>query len=288
MHIEKNVCDNILGTLLAIDGKSKDNIQARLDLKELGIRKELHPLELDGGKMYLPPPTFLMSKKEKETFLSILKSLRVPDGYSSNISRSIQLKEKKISGLKSHDCHILMQQLFTVAIRTLLQPSVCSALVNFCAFFNQLCSKVIDVAEFERLEGEIAVTLCQLERIFPPSFFTIMMHLPVHLAFEARIAGHVQYRWMYPIERYLLTLKRYVRNKSKPEGSIAEGYLADESLTFCSRYLQNVDTRLTREERNYDGTPIGVARKCRLERITLEQAHRHVLFNYDIIDPYIR
>ena len=61
-----------------------------------------------------------------------------------------------------------------------------------------------------------------------------------------------------------------------------------KSLTFCSHYLQNVDTRLTHEERNYDGTPIGVARNCQLERITLEQVHRHVLFNYDIIDPYIR
>ena len=28
--------------------------------------------------------------------------------------------------------------------------------------------------------------------------------LTVHLAQEARIAGPVQYRWMYPVERYLL------------------------------------------------------------------------------------
>ncbi|KAL6315236.1 hypothetical protein AAG906_037468 [Vitis piasezkii] len=51
-----------------------------------------------------------------------------------------------------------------------------------------------------------------------------MVHLPIHLASEAKIAGPVQYRWMYPIERYYLrTLKSYVRNKSHPEGSIAEG-----------------------------------------------------------------
>ncbi|XXG72497.1 hypothetical protein AAC387_Pa07g1576 [Persea americana] len=52
--------------------------------------------------------------------------------------------------------------------------------------------------------------------------------------------GPVQYRWMYPIERYLLTLKSYERNRSRPEGSIAEGYLAEECLRFCSRwFLQN-------------------------------------------------
>ena len=43
MHIEKNIYDNLLGTFLNLDGKSKDNMKARLDLKEMGIRQELHP-----------------------------------------------------------------------------------------------------------------------------------------------------------------------------------------------------------------------------------------------------
>jgi hypothetical protein len=38
MHIEKNVCENLLGTLLGIPGESKDNINARLDLADLNIR----------------------------------------------------------------------------------------------------------------------------------------------------------------------------------------------------------------------------------------------------------
>ena len=45
---------------------------------------------------------------------------------------------------------------------------------------------------------------------------------------------------MYPIERYLGKSKSYVRNRNRPEGSIAEGYLAEECVTFCSRFL-NVD-----------------------------------------------
>ncbi|GJS64686.1 CACTA transposable element [Tanacetum coccineum] len=46
-------------------------------------------------------------------------------------------------------------------------------------------------------------------------------------------------RWMFPFERYMKKLKNYVRNKAKPEGSIAEGYVAEEALTFCSRYLKD-------------------------------------------------
>ena len=42
MHIEKNVVNNIIGTLLNIKNKMKDNIKARLDLKELGLRPEHH------------------------------------------------------------------------------------------------------------------------------------------------------------------------------------------------------------------------------------------------------
>ena len=42
MHVEKNVCDSLLGTLLAVPHKSKDTNNAMHDLENLGIRKELH------------------------------------------------------------------------------------------------------------------------------------------------------------------------------------------------------------------------------------------------------
>lgn len=45
--------------------------------------------------------------------------------------------------------------------------------------------------------------MCNLERLFPLSFFNIIVHLVVHLAEEAKIVGPIQYRWiMYSIERY--------------------------------------------------------------------------------------
>jgi len=37
-HIEKNICESIIGTLLGIDGKCKDSDKARLDMQHLGIR----------------------------------------------------------------------------------------------------------------------------------------------------------------------------------------------------------------------------------------------------------
>jgi len=39
MHVEKNVCDNIIRTLLNIQGKTKDGGNACLDMIEMGIRE---------------------------------------------------------------------------------------------------------------------------------------------------------------------------------------------------------------------------------------------------------
>ena len=40
-HVEKNVCDNLIGTLLNINVKTKDDRNAHLDLIEMNIRGEL-------------------------------------------------------------------------------------------------------------------------------------------------------------------------------------------------------------------------------------------------------
>ena len=77
-----------------------------------------------------------------------------------------------------------------------------------------------------------------------------MVHLAVHLHAEARLRGHVHYGWMYPVERRLYTLKRYLRNRARLEGSIAEIYVAAECLTFCSRYMDDVNTNSNKEPRN--------------------------------------
>ncbi|XP_068331576.1 uncharacterized protein [Pyrus communis] len=172
------------------------------------------------------------------------------------------------------------------------------------AIFRQLCSKKESEEGFKQLNSRIALTLCQLEKIFPSAFFDIMVHLPVHLADEAALAGPVQYRWMYPIERYLQTLKRYVRNKGRPEGSIAEAYLVDECFSFCSMYLRDVESRHTRKGRNEDGIGRGVSgglsifdskgcymgsgESVELDLNVLDQCHRYILNNCDEVSLFRR
>jgi hypothetical protein len=54
IHIEKNVIDNILGTILNIKGKTKDNLQAHKNLCEMGLRHTLHTFTTENGKIYMP------------------------------------------------------------------------------------------------------------------------------------------------------------------------------------------------------------------------------------------
>nr|XP_025702584.1 uncharacterized protein LOC112803298 [Arachis hypogaea] len=140
---EKNVCDNVIYTLLNDSTKSKDHLNTRKDLKALGCKQDLWP---DENGNYAPA-IFTLTNKGKKAFLSTLKNISVPDG--------------------------------------------------------KLCEKRLIIKDLDKLQDQIVLTLCHMEMLFPPSFFTVMIHLVVHLVEEVKLGGPVHYRWMYPIERYL-------------------------------------------------------------------------------------
>nr|GEX42691.1 hypothetical protein [Tanacetum cinerariifolium] len=93
---------------------------------------------------------------------------------------------------------------------------------------------------------------CNLELIYPPAFFDIMIHMVIHLPLEALEGGPIHLRWMFPFENFMKKLKGYIQNKAKLEGSIAEGYVVEEALTFSSHYFRDVTTKFNRPERNFD------------------------------------
>jgi len=147
----------------------------------------------------------------------------------------------KLMGLKSHDCHVLMQDLLLVPIRGILPKNVRQVITRLCLFFNVICRKVIGPTRLDELENEAIIILCQLEMYFPPSFFDIMVHLIVHLVREIRLCGLVFLRWMYLIERCVKILKGYVKNPYRPEASIVERYITEEAIEFCTNYMSEVE-----------------------------------------------
>lgn len=183
MHIEKNVCDNITGTLLNDPKKSKDTVKARMDLQDLNIRKELWLRERN-GKIEKPHANYTLSKEECVEFCNFIKSVRLPDGYASNIGRCV-MDSNTLGGMKTHDCHVLLQKILPTSILPFLDKTIRSALTELSHFFQKLCAKTLYVSELEDMKKGIVILLCKLEKIFPMSFFTIMLHLCVHLPEQA-------------------------------------------------------------------------------------------------------
>ncbi|XP_060973667.1 uncharacterized protein LOC133038961 [Cannabis sativa] len=214
MHIEKNVSDSLLNTLFNIPGRSKDGIKSRLDLKELGIRSNLHP-QVVGRRTFLPPA-----------------------------------------------CHALTKAK-TIFVR-----------------FYLLC---------EKSQDRNYRSFVLLGTIFPA--FLFRHNGPPNSAFgrEVKLCGLVYLRWMYPFERYMKILKGYVRNRSRPEGCIVESYIVEETIEFCSDYLSEVTTvgsRSTRVDREISRGGRGFS-VCGVSRADCEEAHRLVLQNTDVVQPYI-
>ncbi|BBG96311.1 hypothetical protein Prudu_005081 [Prunus dulcis] len=97
-------------------------------------------------------------------------------------------------------------------------------------------------------------------------------------------------------------LKKSVRNRAKPEGSIIEAWVQYELLTFCGMYLKDVETVFNRPQCNNDGgmrneklsvfaqsaRPFGhPGRGESFSRNDMEVAHWFVLNNCDEIMAYL-
>jgi len=221
-----------------------------------------------------------------------LRELKFPSGYVGALSRRIQ--DGMLRGLKTHDFHILLQQVIPLCLRNVGNPKVVGAVMRVSRLFRNICAKVVDVDQKAVMLEDVAETICCLEKELPPSVFVIMMHLPIHLVEELFICGPVHTRWMYPFERYMKGLKGFVKNKAKPEGSMANGYLREESIGFLNEYLSEYTPTTKRawddkeEPAMYDEILEGVKRNRVMTAEFLKLIHGFVLDNTEHMDPYKR
>ena len=172
-------------------------------MQHFGIRKELHPVELENPK------------------------------------RPVNMRELKFNygPIKAHDCHVIMTQLLPIALRGILPPKVRAPIIKLCSFFNAISKKVIDVSTLEQLQRDIAKTLVRLEMHFPPTYFDISLHLLIHLVDQIRALSPMYLHQMFPFERLMKVFRRYVRNRFRPEGGMVEGWSMKEAIELCTYYL---------------------------------------------------
>jgi hypothetical protein len=158
--------------------------------------------------------------------------------------------------------------------------------------FRRLCTKVYNPTDFTFLQADVAKSMALLEMEFPSSFFDVMTHLPYRLVQELDICGLVTMRWMYPVERYMKTLKTYVRSMARPEASMAEGYLKEECIGFVMEYLQRFDVVHRRvwdvDEEYGDVEEVleGAGKPHVMSPALRDLAHQYALANMAIMQPW--
>jgi hypothetical protein len=170
MHVTKNVFDSIIGTLLDMLRKSKDGLKSRTNLVQFELRPELYPISRPNGKYFLPPASYTLTAEEKKTFYQFLRGVRVPMGFSSNISKLVSMNGLSMYGYNSHDYHVMMMVFLTIAIWAIKPMHVKVIITRLCYFFNIVSQTVIGHKELDDLSAYMIETMCMLEMCFPPFF----------------------------------------------------------------------------------------------------------------------
>nr|VDD29212.1 unnamed protein product [Brassica oleracea] len=161
MHIEKNFFDNLMNTILNIQGKMKDNLKSRLDLVDICDRSELH-VDENGTA---PFPIYRLDGARKEEFFDwITDKVKFPDGYVSNLGNCVDRSEGKFSGLKSHDCHVIMQCLLPFAFSALLPRNVHEAIagISSCQLIYWFNNQVESISRFTKSKNGISRSINQM------------------------------------------------------------------------------------------------------------------------------
>jgi len=106
MHCEKNFCENVIKTLLAMT----DSPGSRVDAEELSICEEiwLQPTARANAEYYMPRAPYVFNSQERKEFVTIISNIRTPTNYVGSIHK--RLVDGKLHYMKMHDYHVLMQQ----------------------------------------------------------------------------------------------------------------------------------------------------------------------------------
>ena len=134
---------------------------------------------------------FSLKLEQRDDFL---KSVKCLDGYTENISRLVNARNGRLYGLKSHNCHVLLQQILSIGLQGFAHKDISLVLFELDSIFQDLCLRTLKRSDLEKLKERIVLILCRLKRYFTLAFFDVMVYLVVHLPREDILGRSVQYQ----------------------------------------------------------------------------------------------
>jgi hypothetical protein len=290
MHL-KNAFESTIGVLLDIKGKTKDGLKSRMDLVNQGIRQDLHPRPPQKGKFEILGVAYNLMNDKKRVVCQLLRGVKVPTGFSSNIKSLVSMKDPTMTNYNSHYYRVMLMLFLPIVIRAIGPEYVKMVITQMSYFFNRITQKVIDKAELPAPKQFIAETLCQLEMCFPPSYFDIVAHLMMHMVDQIQQLGPMYLHRMWTYEWFMLTLNRYVHNHAHPEGSMIKAYTTEEAVNCYTKYIRD-GRAIGLLVHQHEGRTLGMgcmSRKVRTDvpREMVQEAHYSILHQLVTMDKYI-
>ena len=105
-----------------------------------------------------------------------------------------------------------------------------------------LSSKEIDKEYINYWRIQIPCLMCEMKKYLCRAFFNAQENYLIHQVEEIEMRGPVHTRYMF--ERHLKSLKDLVRQRARPEGSIAEGYMIYQIMIYITKYLPKIATAI--------------------------------------------
>lgn len=115
-----------------------------------------------------------------------------------------------------------------------------------------------------------------------------MIHLLVYLVREVELCPSIFLHWMYPFERYMKTLKGYVRNRAHLEGCMAEAYVVEEAIECLVKFKEATVGLRGRDNNNEKFRPLSSATMITPSIKDLQQAHLCLPYNSNELIPYFK
>ncbi|GKA56355.1 reverse transcriptase domain-containing protein, partial [Tanacetum coccineum] len=143
--------------------------------------------------------------------------VKLPDGFGSNFKHKVIDNDSNITGLKSHDYHIMMQRLLSYGLQQYLPIAVATPIIELCSFSKKICSRTLMESDMMKAQSQVVDILCNLELIYPPTFFDVMIHLVIYLPQEALEGGPIPNSWIPEIDTYRAKFKSEFPNQDVKE-----------------------------------------------------------------------
>jgi hypothetical protein len=75
---------------------------------------------------------------ERTAFLKLLRGIKVPTGFSSNIKSLVSMRDLIMTGYNSHDCHVMLMVFLPIVIRAIRPEYVKMVITRMSYFFNRI------------------------------------------------------------------------------------------------------------------------------------------------------